>query len=1168
MNKMKYIVVLVAMLCGIDAAAQINSVTYGRNKVQHKKFTWKYYQTENFNIYYTAKTKYLVSGNNDDVNDKTRSDNNEAIAKFVAQIAEKELPNLELNIESGLQRRANIIVYNSYVDYKQSNIGQGTEWQIPGTTTQMVNNKAAIYFNSDHENLRFQTKEAIARILVDNIMFGDNLGEIASNQALLDLPKWMVDGYVRYQAENWSTSLDDELKSAMLSGEYRTFYQFAFNKPMLAGHSFWRYIEDNYKKDNVTQFFYLTRLYKSLNTASEKVCKKKFNVLLKEFMQKEAEKYYEDISRRKNTPRGKLFTMEEVGKKDLFKFQANPAPRSQDYAVIEYNKGVMKVYLVEGWVDRKLILKVGVRTNYDEYNSQYPILAWDPKGTRLAVLYDHEGKLKLFVYDVVRKAKISKTTFPSFDQVQDMTYYLRSNALLFSGVRNGQSDLFSYNIDKFKLEQLTNDIYDDVDPNFVTFPSKTGIIFSSNRPSPSALSNDTTLPGNPFNVYLIDDWSKPGFKTYTQMSNVQFGNARYPAQYNENHYTFINDEKGVTNRYAGFFNSKAAGLDTLVHIANVALRNPSQKEIDSTLKYCKQSAVDSTSIFRVTDDSTYTFPITNYESSVLETRMNGDRDNLSETRREGNYKLLYKLRVDETKLKRRNVNIKPTVYMEKVYLADRIKKGEALNKDGKFITDTVRKESNELFQTDFVEDTTIKGKVMEVVEEAPMETILQKAKNFNYEFKFNLDDLMTGFNNNVLVNRYRPYTGGYFSGSTNSVNPNPFNAMTKFGVSDLMEDIRFTGAYRTPTNFDETEWLFNYTNFRRRIDWGATVYRTTSKGSFGIGSGGASLSGKLKSNLYQFNIAYPFAETKALKANVGLRFDRYVINAQPNPGTIAPGGSGTGGVINQPPYLYSLLDDIFEKTVLAHIEYVQDYTLNPSQNVRKGLRWKAYLDGITRVDKNINGKFTYNLGVDARHYLPIYRHITWATRAAADFSWGNQKIVYYLGGVDQNLQLGGNQRGNGTYRYFNQANKPADDQTYTYEAFAQNLRGFIMNTANGNNVMVLNSEIRIPIWSTFFSRPINNAVVRNLQLVQFFDLGTAWNGKYNQFKRPFVNYTTPASPVNVQVKVGGIGPFAGGYGFGARTMIAGYFLKFDAGWQMNNFFKQKPVFQFSTGFDF
>ena len=94
--------------------------------------------------------------------------------------------------------------------------------------------------------LRLRVREGIARVLVENILFGDDLGEFAANQALLDLPKWLTDGYIEYVAEQWSPKLDDDLKSALLSGDYTNFYQFAYEKPLLAGHAFWHYIGDKY----------------------------------------------------------------------------------------------------------------------------------------------------------------------------------------------------------------------------------------------------------------------------------------------------------------------------------------------------------------------------------------------------------------------------------------------------------------------------------------------------------------------------------------------------------------------------------------------------------------------------------------------------------------------------------------------------------------------------------------------------------------------------------------------------------------------------------------------------------------------------------------------------------------------------------------------------------
>jgi hypothetical protein len=203
---------------------------------------------------------------------------------------------------------------------------------------------------------------------------------------------------------------------------------------------------------------------------------------------------------------------------------------------------------------------------------------------------------------------------------------------------------------------------------------------------------------------------------------------------------------------------------------------------------------------------------------------------------------------------------------------------------------------------------------------------------------------------------------------------------------------------------------------------------------------------------------------------------------------------------------------------------------------------------------------TFNFGADLRYYLPIYRNFTWAVRGAADVSWGNQKIIYYLGGVD-----------NWITPRFNGENRPDPNQPYVYQALAVQMRGYRQNLANGNNAVTINSELRLPVFSTLFNKPINNALVRNFQLIQFVDLGTAWVGTFSGIARPSVRYALPPgsnNPITVVQRAGGVGPFAGGYGFGARSTLLGYFLKIDAGWPMNGFFKDKPFWYFALGFDF
>jgi hypothetical protein len=1127
MKKELRLIFFSAVFFSLKTNAQVNTVEFGKNRVQYQKFSWKFYQTENFNTYF--------------------SQDGLALGKYVAQVAEEELTGIEEFVEYGLQRRANIVVYNNFDEFQQSNIGLGIDWQNTGGVTKLVNNKIVLYFDGNHENLKKQVRQGIAKVLVQNVLFGDDLGEFAANQALLDLPEWLTDGYIAYAGENWSADLDDELKSALLSGRYNNFYQFAHEKPLLAGHAFWRWIADKYGKSKTTYMLYLARIYRNLNAASNRVTKKKkFKTLLTEFMNEESQKYLKDIRGRRVAPKGQLAVTEYIKKKDFIRFNANPIPRNMTYAVVEFRQGKYTIILMENFVNRKILLKFGARSREDEKNPNYPIMAWDGKGTRLAVLYWEEGKIKLFVYDLVNRVKISKTTLEQFSQVEDMKYMLDANTLLFSAVKSGQTDIFVYKIDKGTVEQITNDVYDDLDASFVAFPNKTGIIFSSNRPSANAVSSDDSLPHARFNIFLVDNWNQSEFKQITQLTNMKQGNARLPSQYNVSHFTFISNENGIANRYAGFFTTERAGLDTLVYIGTDVLRNPTLEDVDSLLKEWQKPDIDSVGFMSVTQDSTYVFPLTNYQSSLLETRTAGDNQQVSEVVRQGDYKFLYRLRVDENALRKRNVIARQTEYMKKVTEEEKFEQSK-IDLQGPGVTDSTAKKQNDFFENEFKnekKDSTQLGDVVESVEVPAKETVLGTAKLFEYRPpKFFNDYVVSGFNNNVLITRYQAYANG--AGPIQLSNGDPFNGILRVGTSDLMEDWKFAGGLRLSTDLKNNEYVVSAQYLKKRIDYGLTYYRNSVRFAEidTIDNLITFFSKKTYTNLYQASVSYPFNRVRSIRFNVAFRSDRKVTLAD----DLFP------GTLNKP--------DKKQHYALLHVEYVHDDAINPAQNIWYGLRYKFYVDWNAKINKtagvSADNPWTFNVGGDGRYYLPIYRNFIWAVRGAFDVSWGPQKIIYYLGGVD-----------NWLFPKFNDANKPDPDADYAFQSLAVNLRGFNQNVSNGNNAAVINSELRLPLFSTLFNKPINNAFLRNFQLVQFFDLGTAWNGAYDKIARPSVLYSQQGNPVVVKIKAGGIGPFAGGYGFGVRSTLLGYFLRLDSGWEMNGFFKGKPMWYFAMGLDF
>ena len=196
-------------------------------------------------------------------------------------------------------------------------------------------------------------------------------------------------------------------------------------------------------------------------------------------------------------------------------------------------------------------------------------------------------------------------------------------------------------------------------------------------------------------------------------------------------------------------------------------------------------------------------------------------------------------------------------------------------------------------------------------------------------------------------------------------------------------------------------------------------------------------------------------------------------------------------------------------------------------------------------------------GIDARNYIELDRHTIFATRLASQVSFGSEKILYYLGGTDGWLFPG-----------FNNETQTATNENYAYQVPTPNLRGFQYNIRNGNNFALLNAELRVPFVRYMSKGTISSSFLNNLQLVGFFDVGTAWNGwnpfaKYNPLNTVFI------SQPGIDIKVNYFrNPIVFGYGGGLRFLLFGYFVRLDyaKGWDTGNI--GKPKIYVSLGTDF
>ena len=209
-------------------------------------------------------------------------------------------------------------------------------------------------------------------------------------------------------------------------------------------------------------------------------------------------------------------------------------------------------------------------------------------------------------------------------------------------------------------------------------------------------------------------------------------------------------------------------------------------------------------------------------------------------------------------------------------------------------------------------------------------------------------------------------------------------------------------------------------------------------------------------------------------------------------------------------------------------------------------------------DFELSRGFTTVLGFDARHYEPVLRNSVFAVRAAGATSFGNARMLYFIGDTDGSI----------LQRFNNDITIPSD-RTFSFMAHAPHLRGFDRNIRNGTSFFVINSELRIPIVKYLSNREIKSPFLRNIQFVTFLDVGSAWygalpGGNENPINTLTIN-NTPGIIIRVDVDRN---PIVYGYGIGGRISFLGYYIRVDYALGNEGGFTQDPKLHFSIGQDF
>jgi hypothetical protein len=1046
-----------------------SNIEFGQNRVQYHDFFWQSFHFEKFKVYFNS------GGENH--------------AVYAAKSAEKYIIELEGVLDFEFDDKLEFIIYNSQAHFKESNIGltNSSETNIGGTT-RIIGEKVFLYYEGDHDKFDRQIRSGIAKIIAFKMMYGGNWREALKNASLLTLPEWYIEGFVAHMEGPWTTEMDNLLKSEVKNNLFNNMNHLSGEKAKLAGHAIWNYVAEVYGDKMIPNVLYMTRLSKNVESGFLYVLGSGLGSLNRDVKAYYNARYDEDL--KSTTP----ITEEKFDFKTKSKYRYDNFTMSPDgrYAAYSTNElGQYKVWLYDIQKDKlKKIAKGDHKLNrLPDYS--YPILAWHPTSKVLTYATEEKGDLLLNIYDVETKKKTPRIV-PKLTKILSMTYNQDGKKLALSAVRDGQTDIYVYNIIGGNSVQLTNDIFDDLHPAFVENDAK--IIFASNRIDDTIRKQVEIKQYEVENDIFIIEIDKP-YRPLQRITNTPLVNEIYPAAYDNKHYSYLSDKNGIYNRYIAYYDSTISFIDTSVHYRYFSVDDKLSNFPFSAEDY-KINAKTGDYSFMIRKDGNFHFYTGNSKNDL------------------SNEEPLVYTKFMQNKLRLNN----------QTYTVDADTEEIEEDKDSNSVNiNNYQFGENQSVTIDFVE--IIDSSSIVKIDQPKYDTLaipFELPRQEIYKINYANDYVVSQFDNGFLNQTYQRLSpGGY-------INPG-FNGIFKIGLRDLFEDYRIIAGFRYPVNFSNTEYLLAFENLKHRIDKKYLFSRRSFREDIG------DYVFKTQNYEAKYLVKYPFSEVSSLRLTVNARYDRNTALSTDVSALLTPN-----------------IHDFYGGLKL---EYIFDATRNVATNINNGTRFKLWGEYLQQIDERESDFFTF--GFDFRHYQKIHRTFIFASRIAAATSLGSQKLVYYMGGVD-----------NWIGAKFDNSIQISPNENYQFQTIATPVRGFHQNARNGNTFAVINNELRFPVFKYLAKNPIKSDFIRNFMIVGFGDIGTAWTG-VNPYDLENSFNTTVLSGKNYEVILENQKePIIYGYGGGLRSKVLGYYLRYDLAWGVDDGVILKPISYFSLSVDF
>ncbi|MCK4590390.1 MAG: PD40 domain-containing protein, partial [Candidatus Latescibacteria bacterium] len=513
------VVSLLLLLCGVKGSAQ----QFGQNKVNYRGFNWSHIQTEHFDIYFYTESLSTVDQ--------------------AARILEDSYQQLKRDFQHELRHRVPVIIYASHNDFEQTNVILQPIGETVGGFTELFKNRVVVPFEGSYEKFRHVLHHELTHAVTFDMLYGGLLESIVGRRYMFQLPLWVAEGLAEYESLGWETEADMVIRDAAISGYLPSIQQTGGYLVYKAGQSFFYYIAQQYGPEKIGEFL--------SNLATTRDVDKSLRLSLGLGVEELNKKWHRDLRKQYWPEIGKRQEAEEFAKKltnhkeEGSYLNAAPAfsPYADKIAFLSDRSDYKDIYLMSA-IDGTILKRLVQGEKSGEFEEMHWLrggITWSSDATRIAFVAKSGAQDVLYIQTVKGNKIIDRYRF-DLDGLFSPDWSLDGKKIVFIGLANGATDIYSVELTTGKLLQLTDDPYDEAYPCWS--PDGTRIAFSSDR-GPNPTHPDSIPIFGDHNIYVLNLTEHK----LTQITTSPFSDFSPTWSPDGRRLAFSSDRNGIYNIY-------------------------------------------------------------------------------------------------------------------------------------------------------------------------------------------------------------------------------------------------------------------------------------------------------------------------------------------------------------------------------------------------------------------------------------------------------------------------------------------------------------------------------------------------------------------------------------------------------------------------------------------